>query len=108
MVGEEVVLQRVVWGEVVIQRVVGREGGSGSPKRDQGEVVLQIVGGGRREGTEVVLQSVVGVGGGDPPWSGRGAVVLHSVVGVRWSSKSVVRVRWSSKEWLGERWSSKE
>ena len=43
--------------------------------------------GGRREGTEVVLQSVIGVGGGDPPWSGRGAVVLHSVVGVRWSSE---------------------
>ena len=47
-------------------------GRGGHPKRDRGEVVLRIVGGGRGggEGREVVLQSVVGG-------------------------------RWSSKEWLG-------
>ena len=49
----------------------------------------------------MVLQSVIGVGGGGPPKSGREEVVLKGVIGEEVVLQRVVCGRWSSKAWLG-------
>ena len=96
------VVQRVIGGEAVFRRVVGRRwsseewsGGGGPQRSDWG-------GGGppRSVRWQVVLQSVVGVC--------VCVVVLKGVIGGKVVLQRVFGGRWSSKVWLGGKWSSKE